>query len=83
MSTEAACGGTWEHAACGASGEAQWADEDTASSKHDCAGEGAATWSAEWHCHDCGVSGDGQFDDDTTTYFDHECADDEDREAVA
>ncbi|MDQ0945962.1 hypothetical protein [Streptomyces sp. V1I1] len=68
MSAEVAWGGTWEHAACGASGEAQWDDEDTASSDHDCGREGDVTWSAEWHCHDCGASGDDQFDDDTTTY---------------
>lgn len=78
-----AWGGTWEHAACGASGEAQWDDEDTASSDHDCEGEGGVTWSAEWHCHGCGASGDDQFDDDTTTNADHECANDENQEAAA
>lgn len=83
MSAEVAWGGTWEHAACGASGEAQWDDEDTAFSDHDCRREGEVTWSAEWHCHGCGASGDEQFDDDTTTYSDHECANDEDQEVAA
>lgn len=83
MSTgqEIAWGGTWEHPACGASGEAEWEDEDTAYSGHECSGHGEVTWSAEWHCHGCGASGDGQFDDDTPAYCDHDC-DDEDQEAA-
>jgi hypothetical protein len=74
-----AWGGTWEHTACGASGDALWDDEDTALSAHDCGRAGEVTWNAEWHCHGCGATGDGQFDDDTTTYSDHECVDDEDQ----
>ncbi|MFE5108330.1 hypothetical protein [Streptomyces sp. NPDC056663] len=83
MSAEVAWGGTWEHAACGASRGALWDDVDTASSGHDCVRGGAVDWGAEWHCHGCGASGDDQFDDDTTAYSDHECADGEDREAAA
>ncbi|MFI8769482.1 hypothetical protein ACIGN6_31885 [Streptomyces sp. NPDC053792] len=75
-------GGQWEHPACGASGEAQWEDESTADSGHDCGREGAVLWSAEWHCHGCGDGGDGQFDDGSSAYSDHEC-DDEDEEAAA
>lgn len=84
MSAEVAWGGTWEHPACAAQGEAQWDDEDTAFSEHDCGREGTVTWSAEWHCHTCGATGDGLFDDDTTTYSDHECdEDDQDQEEAA
>ncbi|MFE0200489.1 hypothetical protein ACFW0I_32740 [[Kitasatospora] papulosa] len=75
MNAGVAWGGRWEHPECGASGEAVWDDENTASSGHDCGRGGEVTWSAEWHCHGCGAGGDGQFDDDTTTYADHECAD--------
>ncbi|MFE2088591.1 hypothetical protein [Streptomyces sp. NPDC059460] len=83
MSADVAWGGTWEHPACGASGDALWDDEDTAFSDHGCGGEGAVAWSAEWRCHSCGASGEDQFDDDTTPYSHHECADDEDQEAAA
>ncbi|MDQ1013140.1 hypothetical protein QFZ82_007625 [Streptomyces sp. V4I23] len=83
MNAEVAWGGRWEHAECGASGDAVWDDEDTASSGHDCDRGGVVTWSAEWECHGCGAGGVDQFDDDTTKYADHECVGDEDDEVAA
>ncbi|WP_329583603.1 hypothetical protein [Streptomyces sp. NBC_01361] len=77
MNADVAWGGVWEHAECGASGDAVWDDEDTASSGHECDHDGPVTWTAEWECHDCDAGGDDHFDDDTATYSHHECDEDD------
>lgn len=80
--TDVAWWGTWQHAACGATGEVQWDDEDTASSGHECGQSGEVTWSAEWDCHGCCASGGVEtFDDDTPAYSGHECDDGDENQA--
>lgn len=83
-STDVAWWGTWQHAACGAGGDAQWEDEETAYSGHECPREGEVSWSAEWDCHGCGASGGVEtFDDDETpAYSGHECDDQDPRVAA-
>lgn len=83
--------GTWEHAACGATGEDQFADDTTPDADHDCSLDGDAVWHAEWRCDECSASGDDLFADGYSARSGHECddedelageADDEDLEAT-
>jgi hypothetical protein len=70
--------GRWEHDPCGASGEADWPDESTPTTDHECdQADDDVTWSGEWTCEKCGAGGDHQWSDGDSTYADHEC-DDED-----
>ncbi|EPH46853.1 hypothetical protein ABT390_34070 [Streptomyces aurantiacus] len=66
MSADVVWGGQWEHPVCGATGDVVWDDEDTASSGHDCGGEGEVTWRGAG-------AGVEQFGDDTTTLSGHDC----------
>lgn len=76
MSSDVQWEGTWEHAVCGASGEAMWEDENTATSGHDCDRDGPIIWSAEWYCHGCNASGGVEtIDDEVSTWSAHDCDD--------
>jgi hypothetical protein len=70
--------GTWEHAACGASGEDQFADDTAPDADHECGLEGHVVWPAEWRCDDCGSSGDDLFADVYSARSGHDCDDEDD-----
>lgn len=69
--------GSWEHAACGASGEDQFADDARPDADHDCGLEGDVVWHAEWRCDVCGSSGDDLFADGYSAYSGHDCQDED------
>ncbi|GAA4666875.1 hypothetical protein GCM10023347_19500 [Streptomyces chumphonensis] len=76
MSEAIQCWGIWEHPACGATGEDQWADDVWPSdSGHDCGQDGPVSWHADWECEACGLGGDDLFEDGTTAHTGHDCED--------
>ncbi|THA28240.1 hypothetical protein E4198_00040 [Streptomyces sp. RKND-216] len=70
--------GTWEHPACGASGEDQFADDAILDPDHDCALEGEVVWHAEWDCEVCGSSCVEIFTDGLSASSGHDCDEDQD-----
>ncbi|MFE2693663.1 hypothetical protein [Streptomyces mirabilis] len=79
MITEVVWEGQWEHAECGASGEALFDDDCSPDSGHDqCDESGTVDWYGQWECHSCGKGGDGQWSDGCTAASHHECDDEAD-----